>query len=255
MVAAAMVGAAVVGAAASSDASRKQANAANNATNMLGTEQDKTRADLAPYNQQGQAAGNKLSDLLGTSGNTGAAGYGSLTQSFTPADYLANKDPGYDFQLQQGNQAVMNSAAAGNGALSPAALKGLASFNQGLASTGYQNAYDRWNTTNNNTYNRLAGLLQIGEGAASQTGTIGANLAGAQAQTITGAGNAAASGSVGVSNALTGAISNGMGYYQLNNIMNPSIGGGYGAGSVANSKVGSDYGPSPSLGGVWSSGG
>jgi uncharacterized protein YukE len=236
-------GAAVVSAVSSSDAARKQANAANHATDVLGNQYDKTRSDLAPYNQQGQAASTQLADLLGTSGNTTADGYGSLTHGFSGADYLANKDPGYDFQLQQGNQAIMNSAAAGNGALSPAALKGLATFNQGLASTGYQNAYDRWNTTNNNTYNRLAGILQIGEGAASQTGTIGANLAGAQAQTITGAGNAGAAGSIGVGNAISNGASNGMGYYQLNNILNPSIGGGYGAGSAANSWTGSDYGP------------
>jgi hypothetical protein len=220
MVAAAMVGAAVVGAAGSAYASNQQKSAANKATNLQQGIYNQNQANLSPYMQQGSGALSKLADLEGTSGNTSAPGYGSLTSNFTAQDYLNNQDPGYQFQLQQGQQALQNSQAADSGVLSGAALKGLIGYNQGMAATGYQNAYNRWQTTNSNNFTRLSSLASLGENAAAGAGNMGVASGANMANSITGAGNAAAAGTVGATNAVTGSINNGMGYYMLSNLLN-----------------------------------
>lgn len=216
MVAAAVIGGAVIGAGASMYAGSKQAGAANSATASQQGMYDQTVANEAPYRAIGVGAAGKLSDLLGTSGNTGATGYGSLTTPFTAKDYLSNQDPGYQFQLDQGTKALQNSQAAGGGVLSGAALKDLISFNQGTAATGYQNAWNRWNTQQGNTYSRLGSLAQLGESAASNQASGASTFAGGISNTITGAGNANAAGAVGAANALTGGANAAAGYYYLN---------------------------------------
>jgi hypothetical protein len=222
MVAAAIVGGAVIGAGASMYAGSKQAGAANSATKSQQGMYDQTVANEAPYRDIGTGAATRLSDLLGTSANKGAAGYGSLTKGFTGQDYLNNQDPGYQFQLDQGQKALQNSQAANGGVLSGAALKDLIGYNQGMAATGYQNAWNRWNTQQNNTYSRLGSLAQLGESAASNQASGASTFAGGIANTITGAGNASASGAVGAANAATGAINNGLGYYYMSqNTGNP----------------------------------
>ena len=66
-----------------------------NATANLYAMENTTRQDYSPYMQQGKVA---LSSLMGKINS------GQLGGSFTGDDYLANKDPGYQFQLDQGNQ-------------------------------------------------------------------------------------------------------------------------------------------------------
>lgn len=219
-VATAVVGSALIGAYASNNAANKEVGAANNATAMQQGIYQQNEANLTPYMQQGNGAMARLSDLMGTSGNPLASGYGSLTHNFTAQDYLNNQDPGYRFQLQQGQQALQNSQASESGAMSGAALKGLIAYNQGMASTGYQNAYNRWFNNNNATYTRLSGLASLGENAAAGAGNMGVQSGANMANTITGAGNAAAAGAIGVGNAITGAVNNGTGYYMLNQMMN-----------------------------------
>lgn len=220
--------AAAVGAIGSVTAAGDQKSAANNATASQQAMYNQTYASEAPYRDAGAAATGKLSDLLGTSGNTKADGYGSLTQPFTGADYLANQDPGYQFQLQQGQNALQNSQAAQGGALSGAALKGLINYNQGAASTGYQNAWNRWNTQNTNTTTRLGALASLGQAAGTNSASGASNFANGISNTITGAGNAAAAGTVGASNAISGGLNNAAGYYYLSqNTGNPYASQGY----------------------------
>lgn len=137
-----------------------------------------------------------------------ASGYGSLTAAFTPQDYLNNQDPGYQFQLQQGTQALRNAAGAGSGALSGAALKDLVGYNQDYASTGYQSAFDRFNTQNNNIYSRLSGLATLGQASAGNVAAQGTALAGQQSQALQAGGNAAAGAYAGIANNVGGAASN-----------------------------------------------
>jgi hypothetical protein len=191
-VAAAIIGGAVIAGVASKHASDTAAKSARNANQSLDAKFQQTRTDELPFITGGQSAMGRLGDLAGTSGNTAAEGYGSLTKPFTAEDYLANKDPGYQFQLQQGDQAVQNRNAAGSGSVSGAALKDIASYNQEYAKTGYQSAYDRWTTNMNNTFARLSGIATLGQNAASQTGAQGVAVGQQQSANTTAAGNAAA---------------------------------------------------------------
>lgn len=188
-----------------------QEQAAQTQQNMFNT----INGQEQPFVQSGYGATAKLNDLLGvapldSSGKPIAGGaapdkdFGSLTKPFTSADYLANKDPGYDFQLQQGNQALRNASAPTSGALSGAALKDLMSFNQNYAATGYQNAFDRFNTQQGNVFARLSGLAGLGQNAASNVGTAGTSLGTGIAQAQAGAGASRAAGISGAANSASG---------------------------------------------------
>lgn len=216
---------AVIGGVATNNAAHTQANAANNATQLNQQIYQQNQQNLRPYMTMGTGAGQTLSSML--------APGGQLTRSFTGADYLANKDPGYQFQLQQGQQALQGSQAAGNGVLTGTALKDLMAFNQNYAATGYQNAFNRWQSQNTNVYNRLMGMSQLGENAAAGAGNTGATIGANMANSMIGAGNASAAGQIGTANAISGGLNNAGGYYMLSQMMKPGVGSdpyGYGAG-------------------------
>jgi len=225
MVAAAVIGSAAlsagVGAAASKSAANTQAGAANQATALQAGMYDQSQRNIAPWFGIGNWANQNIQ------ANIQNGGYGG---TFTAQDYLSNQDPGYGFQLAQGQQALQNSQAAGSGVLSGAALKGLIGYNQGMASTGYQNAYNRWLSSQQNSYNQLMGLSQLGQNAAVGAGNTGAQYAQGMSGTITGAGNAQAAGTVGAANALSSGISSGTGYYALSNMLGNSGASNYGSG-------------------------
>lgn len=204
-VATAIIGGAVVGAVASKKAGDTAKQASREANQTVQDKYLQTRADEMPFMEAGRGATTRLSDLLGTSGKTDAAGYGSLTKPFTADDYLANKDPGYQFQLQQGSQAMQNRSAAGSGALSGAALKDLMSFNQEYAKTGYDSAFNRYTTQQNNIFSRLSDIAKLGQNAASQTGAQGVAVGQQQSANTTSAGNAAAAAQANIGNLAAGA--------------------------------------------------
>lgn len=201
-VATAIAGSAVIGAVGSNVAAGTQAGGQIQAANTQQSMFNTITGQQQPFIQAGYGATSRLSDLLGTSGNKGAAGYGSLTSGFTPADFLANLDPGYQFQLQTGGQAIRNADTPGVGALSGPALKDLMSFNQSMAATGYQNAFNRFQTQNNAIFGRLSAIAGLGQNAAANVGTAGTTLgtgvAGAQAA----AAGSTAGGIVGSTNAI-----------------------------------------------------
>lgn len=182
-------------------------------------------ANAAPYTTLGSGTAGELGGLL--------APGGALTQGYqsfsAPTGVTEQNDPGYAFRLQQGQNALQNSAAARGGLLSTGTAKSLADYNQNAASAEYGNVYNRalqtygtnqqnFNTNNTNLYNRLYGTTALGSQAASalnnvtQSGTqnlTGDLLSTAQTQgnDIMGIGNATAGGIVGGSNALTGGLS------------------------------------------------
>lgn len=136
-----------------------------------------------------------------------AGGFGSLLTPFT-ADYMKQYSPAYQFQLQQGQQGVLNGNASGQGALSGAALKDLISYNQNAANTAFGNAFNQYQTQQGNIYSRLAGVAQLGQAAAGNLGTQGTALAGQAAQSAQNIGTAQAAGQIGSANAWSGALSN-----------------------------------------------
>lgn len=221
-----IVAGAVIGAVGSNMAAGTQADAQKQAAATQQQMFNTINQQEQPFIQAGYGATTRLSDLLGTSGNTDASGYGSLTSNFTPQDFLNNLDPGYQFQLQTGAQALRNADTPGVGALSGPALKDLMSFNQGMAATGYQNAFNRFTTQQNNIFSRLSAIAGLGQNAATNVGTAGTSLGTGLAQAQAAAGGSLAGGIVGATNSLGGSIP--LAYLMANN---NSGGGGYGAGS------------------------
>ena len=231
----AAVGSALISKDASRSAANTQADAANRATDLQQQNLAKTRESLQPFINTGYDAQTSLRNLLGIGTPTDSGTYGSLSRPFDAQAFQQYQDPGYQFQLQQGQQALQNSQAAQNGVLSGAALKDLIGFNQGMANTAYQNAYTRFADQRDSTYKRLADLLGIGENAAAGAGNMGVQASNNIGNTITSGANALAAGQVGQANALTGAINNGMGYYMLNNMTGGDL---FGTGSgISNSAV------------------
>lgn len=134
----------------------------------------------------------------------GDSAYGSLLRRFTMDDYL--EDPGYQFRLNQGEQAINRASAAAGRYDSGRALKDLTEFNSGLASQEFTNAYNRWNNDQSNIFNRLSGVAGTGQQATNQLAAYGANMANNVASNTIQAGNAAAAGRVGSANAWNNAL-------------------------------------------------
>lgn len=89
------------------------------------------------------------------------AGQGALQNLQAPSQEALQNDPGYQFRLQQGNQALERSLAAQGMGQSGAAMKAAQEYGQGLADQTY-----------NDFYNRQMGLVNQGSNAASGLGTI-----------------------------------------------------------------------------------
>jgi len=193
---------------------------------------------------------------FGMGGGTGAApmaqgstagGFGSLLKPFSIDDFR-NLSPAYKFQLQQGQQGVLNADASGAGAMSGAAQKDLMGYNQGMADTAFNTAFNQYQTQQGNIYSRLAGIATLGQNAAANTGAQGANLAGQVAQSVSNAGSAQAAGQVGAANAWSGAVGNAS---MLPWLMKGGSGNGYVAPSAAN---GLQTPGAPNVGGLFGQG-
>lgn len=136
-----------------------------------------------------------------------AGGYGSLLSPFT-LDTFHKMSPGYQFQLQQGQQGVLNADASSAGALSGSAQKDLMGFNQGFAQDAWNNAFNQYQVQQGNIFSRLSDVANRGQNAAANAGQTGSALTGQIAQSITNAGSARAAGQVGAANAWSSGISN-----------------------------------------------
>lgn len=215
---------------AAENAQQLQAQEAQNSLNFQEQEWNTQQQNEAPFLEAGQGAIGNLSQMV----NQGNAGQGPLapwTGTFSaPTAAQAEATPGYQFQAQQGEQAVQNSAAASGGLLTGGTLKAEQNYGQGLASENYQNTFNNaltqyqtaYNTFQNNAanaYNREAGIAGIGQTAANQLGTEGQQAASntANINLTTGAQQGAdiqnaafqtASGYTGAANALSGGINN-----------------------------------------------
>jgi hypothetical protein len=161
-----------------------------------------------------ESSGSGGDPMSGYYGDPGAADYGSMTKPFDVEEFYKYQDPGYWFRLQQGTQGLQNSAAAGSGALSGAALKDLMMFNQDAASQEYTNSFNRYQTQQGNIFSRLSDIARLGQSAAAGVGSAGTQLAGNAGQAISNAGSAAGAGIVGAGNALGQGATN---YWLYNN--------------------------------------
>lgn len=119
------------------------------------------QARFAPYQETGAQANQMIQDGLST---------GTLGGSFTPPDF--QNDAGYQFQQEQGEQALGRQQSATGGLYSGRAMKEGQRFSQGLAAQSYQDAYNRWLQTQQNRQNFLSGQQSQGSGVASNQGNV-----------------------------------------------------------------------------------
>jgi hypothetical protein len=211
IIAAATVGSALIGSSASGSAADAQSAASAEQARVQKEMFEKQVELQAPFREAGLKGQNQLLDLLGLSGNTKAAGYGSLAQPFTGQDLY--KDPGYAFRLNEGVKALDRSAAARGGLLGGNQLRGVTQFGQDYASGEYQNAFNRYQAERQARLNPLQSLSGAAQTSANTLGNAAGNLGNALGESAINAGNARASGYIGSANAISGAIGQGVNYY------------------------------------------
>lgn len=190
---------------ASKSAASTQASAARDATQLQAAEFNQTTANLAPYLEAGTGALPTLQGLLGTGG-----------QAPNPTAFTSS--PGYQFMMNQGTNAVQNSAAARGGVNSGNTLKSLTQYGQGLANQTYQQYLGN-----------IQGLVGMGQNAAAMQGGFAQNFGAQAGANMIGAGNALAAGQVGSANAINAGIGGvgqaGMNYALMDYLRNqqPSV--------------------------------
>lgn len=201
-IAAAIAGAAVVGAGASIYAGNKAAGAQRDAANKASSTQlgmfNQIQQNEQPWVQTGQQASDALSRFYGLPGSSGGTG--------TTPDYqkLLASLPGYQFQLDQGSQAVDRNLAARGLLQSGAAGKALTQYGQGVAQN-YAGQYT----------GGLATLSQLGQAGAAGVASAGINTANQVGANQIYAGNAAAAGYANTGNTINAGLSGLSGAYGL----------------------------------------
>ena len=243
-------GIAAVGVVSNIASAKSAANAQQDATNASiaaqQSSQDKALAAQQPFLDAGYAGVNRLQELLGIGGNSGAAGYGSLNKPFVFDRSNLASDPGYQFQLQQGQQALDRKAAAGGGFYSGAGLQGAAAFNQNLAGTTFNDAYNRqlnaYQTNRANTLNPLQSLAGQGQSAANTTSGLQTSGANSLAGLLTSNANAQGAAGIAQSNSLTNGLNQGLTAWQRAQYLNtPSTDFSAFSSNVANPNSGVGY--------------
>lgn len=202
----------VISASGARSAAGTQADAANRAADLHKQQFDKQMELQDPFRQAGLTGQNRLMEMLGLGGDTGAAGYGKYARDFSMADYQA--DPGYAFRLKAGTDALRHQAAARGGLISGGTLKGMQDYAQGAASQEYGNAFNRYQTNRANQLQPLGSLMSSGQAAASnqagQAGQYGVNAGNMMMQ----AGQAIGAGQLGMANTLAGGLGTAASAYQ-----------------------------------------
>ncbi|MFK7336392.1 DNA transfer protein p32 [Acinetobacter baumannii] len=175
---------------AQKEAGNQMVDASNRATDVQKQMFDQMRQDQQPYMNAGTDA---LKSLMGGMGENG-----QFMQTYNGQDIY--NDPSYQFRLNQGLDAVQSGAAAAGGLLSGATQKALANYGQNFASQEYQNAYNRFNADQTNTYNRLSNIVGLGQNAAAGVGNAGIQTGQAIANNTMAGANAQAAGTIAAGN-------------------------------------------------------
>ena len=210
---------------ASKSAANTQAAAADRATAAQQEALAQQMELQKPFTTAGTTAVNQLSAMTQPGG--------AATKEFAYSPFSYQADPGYAFRLKEGMNAMNATAAARGGLISGNALKAGQIYGQEMGSQEYQNSFNRYlqnyaNAQNtfqlnrNNLLDPLKFLTNIGQaGASNQAANVG-SFGNSQAANTIGAANAQAAGQVGSANAINTAIGQGIGAYQMNQLINRS---------------------------------
>jgi len=239
----AFITAALIGAGSSLLGGLLGSNAAQNAANTQARSADKATAlqremwqkqlELnKPFYEAGLTGQNALLQYLGLGGDKTAANYGAGMKPFDAS--MMYEDPGYQFRMQQGLDALNKTAAQRGGLLSGNALKAAERYGQDYGSQEYNNSFNRYWQQRNQILNPLQSLLGQGQTTANNLGSAGQNYATNAGNTMMAGANARASGYMGsanaLNNALSGAVTPYMNYSMYSQFM--PMGGGTNYGTV-----------------------
>jgi hypothetical protein len=190
VVAAAVVGSAVVGAYSANQSSKAQSKASQRASDAQVQANretiefqrevfDQQREDNAPWREIGTEALGQLQR-------------GIASGKFDPSNFRFEEDPGYQFRLSEGVNALDKSAAARGMLQSGAQQKALTRFGQDFASNEYANAYARNAGQKVTNFNQLASLSNVGQVANQADANARTNMANQVTQSTLATGNAIA---------------------------------------------------------------
>ena len=233
------------GASSAKNATKAQTAAADKSNALQRYIFDKSVSLTDPQRRMGLGAMNALSKLYArgipaqpsVTGNVGGIAMPKAT-GFNPSPGAFHADPGYKFQLTQGQQAIDRTAAARGMRMGGATMKAQMQYGQGMADQSYGNWFDRAQQNYFANYNQkygqyidaynraagqrgdavnvLSGLAGIGQSATQSQ--IGAGQAyGANAgSNILSAGQARASGYSAQNDAFQGTMNNLFQIYGMN---------------------------------------
>lgn len=144
------IGLGALGSMFGSQANKKQIDLMRQALDYQKGIDTRTYNDLSPYRDFGKTQLNSLTDFLSTK---------------DPSDYI---DPGYQFRLNAGTNAINNDAADTGMIQSGDTLRALTEYGQNMGSQEYSNAFNRYLGQGQ----FLQGLTGIGQNAATQGGSL-----------------------------------------------------------------------------------
>lgn len=212
----------LIGSRSASKASSAQAGAADRSAEMQLQAQRETNAlQERIYNET--VARNEPARQIGQNALGQLAGMSQQPMNFQMGQFEAS--PGYQFRLQEGQDALNRQASASGMRLSGAGLKDAMAFNQGMASEEFgafnSREMDRFNRERamfGDRFNRTASVAGVGQTATGAIDSAGRGYAGAVGATNTATagnvgnalmagGQARASGYMGQANAFNNALS------------------------------------------------
>lgn len=205
------IGSGIMNSNASKSAAQTQANSTNAATATELGMYNQNVAREAPFVSAGTNALPGLLKLLGLDSSGGGTpsspimnmlglGQGGTGQ-IDPSTFQGS--PGYQYQVQQGNNAITNMA---HGNLGGNALRALQANGQQLANQNWNQYLSNANGAYQGLVGNVSNVVGSGQNAANFLGTAGQGVAGQIGGNTIGAGNAMAGGIVGGAKNLSGGI-------------------------------------------------
>lgn len=202
----------VIGSKGSSKAANTQAASADRAAELQAQVARETNA-LQQRIYEETVARNEPARQMGVNALTQLSG---MTTPTRPTGFETS--PGYQFRLQEGQDALNRQASASGLRLSGAAMKDALSFGQGIASDEYGAWWNRERNLDDTRFNRTASVAGVGQTATGAIDAAGRGYAGAVGSTNAGmasnvgnalmaGGQARASGYQGSANAWNNALS------------------------------------------------
>ena len=173
---------------------------------------------------------------------------GGGLQMFNNQDLNAQLAPNYSFVNQQNLQNLKASLAATGDLQTGQGLKDIVNYSTNNAQNAYQQAFNNWNTQNNQIAQRLQYGSTQGQGAANTvaqlSGNTGSNIAStvtgstaASNNYLTGAASANAAGQIGTANAIGGAFTGATNGYLGANIYQNMLNNQTNANGTANTAI------------------